>query len=206
MAKEQTAQWEQDEKQFLDRCMEAVASGDRAAYARLYERMSAAVYGFALSIVQERTDAEDVMQTVFLGIWDHAGQYRPGTDPKAWILKITRNQALMLLRRRKRTVVLEEYPEEAGGDEAASATDRLLLQTLLSRLDEMERQIVMLFAVEGYSHKEIASILGKPYATVRWKYSNAMKKLAKRLEEEERTAVSRAEASSSAEIRRFASL
>lgn len=206
MARGQDTQWEQDEKQFLDRCMSAVASGDRAAFARLYERMSAPVYGFALSIVRERTDAEDVMQTVFLRIWDHAGQYCPGTDPKAWILKITRNQALMLLRAKKRTVAIEERPEETGGDEAASVTDRLLLQTLLDQLDETERQIVMLFAVEGYSHKEIASILGKAYATVRWKYSNAMKKLTRKLQTEDSAADGGADGSTAVEIRKFAGL
>lgn len=175
------------DSQMLDAWLAAVARGDRQAFARLYERMKAAVYGLALSIVRERTDAEDVMQNTFLRVWEHAGQYRPGTDARAWIFTITRNLALMLLRGRKKTTPVGEWTDEWDADgQGGDWLDKILLETLLASLDELERQIVLLYAVEGYSHKDIAALLGRPYATVRWKYSNAMKKLSRQLEESER--------------------
>lgn len=178
-----------EEDQLLDGWIAAVAVGDKEALARLYERMRTPVYGLALSIVREQGDAEDVTHNTFLKVWDCAGQYRTGTDPRAWILKIARNLALMLLRGRKKTVPVAEWWDEAEGrDDTGDILDRMLLNTLLTALDEGERQIVMLYAVEGYSHKEIAALLHKPYATVRWKYSNAIKKLSRRLEDAAGTA------------------
>lgn len=163
--------------------------GWMAAFACLYDRLKAPVYGLALSILRVRDDAEDVMQNTFLRVWDCAGQYRPGTDARAWVLKITRNLALMLLRTRRRSAELGDWAESLpGSDETAPVLDRLVLEALLRYLDETERQVVMLFAVGGYSHKEIAAVLEKPYATVRWKYSNAMKKLKRHLEDTEEPA------------------
>lgn len=177
---------DRQEARLLDDWLTAVARGDRDAFARLYERLKTAVYGLALSIVRDSRDAEDVMQSAFLRVWNCAGQYRAGTDARAWVLKITRNLALMLLRERKRTVPVDEWtPELEGTVSGSDPLDGILLKTLLDSLDDGERQIVMLYAVEGFSHKEIASLLGKPYATVRWKYSNAMKKLSRQLEEDE---------------------
>lgn len=177
---------DRQEARLLDDWLTAVARGDRDAFARLYGRLKTAVYGLALSIVRESGDAEDVMQSTFLRVWDCAGQYRPGTDARAWVLKIARNLALMLLRGRKRTVPVDDWtPELDGAAPETDPLDAILLKTLLDSLDEGERQIVMLYAVEGFSHKEIASLLGKPYATVRWKYSNAIKKLSRRLDEAE---------------------
>lgn len=95
----------------------------------------------------------------------------------------------MLLRTRRRSAELGDWAESlTGSDEAAPVLDRLVLEALLRYLDETERQVVMLFAVGGYSHKEIAAVLEKPYATVRWKYSNAMKKLKRHLEDTEEPA------------------
>ena len=159
----------QGDRQLFDGWMAAVSAGDRAAFACLYDRLKAPVYGLALSILRVRDDAEDVMQNTFLRVWDCAGQYRPGTDARAWVLKITRNLALMLLRTRRRSAELGDWAESlTGSDEAAP--------------------VLMLFAVGGYSHKEIAAVLEKPYATVRWKYSNAMKKLKRHLEDTEEPA------------------
>ena len=159
----------QGDRQLFDGWMAAVSAGDRAAFACLYDRLKAPVYGLALSILRVRDDAEDVMQNTFLRVWDCAGQYRPGTDARAWVLKITRNLALMRLRTRRRSAELGDWAESLpGSDETAPVLDRLVLEALLRYLDETERQVVMLFAVGGYSHKEIAAVLEKPYVTVRW--------------------------------------
>ena len=107
----------QGDRQLFDGWMAAVSAGDRAAFACLYDRLKAPVYGLALSILRVRDDAEDVMQNTFLRVWDCAGQYRPGTDARAWVLKITRNLALMLLRTRRRSAELGDWAESLTGSD-----------------------------------------------------------------------------------------
>lgn len=158
--------------------MSRIAAGDREALGELYERLKSPVYGLALAILKNRSDAEDVMQSVFVRVWDSAGSYRQGTNACAWIMTITRNLSLDRFRSRKdMTDIMEAEDILQADDEISPEIDRMLLSHLLSALDCSERQIVMLHAVGGYSHKEIARIVGRPCATVRWKYSSALKKL-----------------------------
>lgn len=163
-----------------------MASDDRAALGELYERYQGQVYGLALAILKNRSDAEDVMQSAFVRVWDRAVTYREGDDAGAWIMTVTRNLALDRLRRRKNMTNIMDMAETlSGDDELSPELDRMLLGHLLTSLDCTERQIVMLHAVGGYTHREIARIVGRPCATVRWKYGNAVRKLQAFLEKED---------------------
>lgn len=174
-----------EDKDVWDNLVVRIAGDDRSAFAALYERFQSPVYGLALAILRNRCDAEDVMQSAFVQVWDRAGTYRPGTDAGAWILKITRNLSMDRLRSRKdMTDIMEVEDTLAGGDEIAPELDRLLLGHLLETLDGDERQIVLLHAW-GYTHREIARVLGRPAATVRWKYGRAIRKLQNLLEQED---------------------
>lgn len=174
------------EKQKCDELLLRIAGNDRSALEELYGIFKSPVYGLALAILKNRPDAEDVMQNVFLKVWDGALKYRPGTDAGAWVMKITRNLSMDRLRARKNmTDIMELEDVLDGGEDLAPSLDRILLRELLLKLNCSDRQIVMLHAVGGYSHKEIAGIVGRPYATVRWRYGNAMKKLQGFLEKED---------------------
>jgi RNA polymerase sigma-70 factor, ECF subfamily len=144
--------------------------------------MKSPVYGLALSIVKNREDAADVTQAVFLKIWRSASQYHDGTDAKAWVFKIARNSAYEQLRNRKSPLIADFFNEtdlSDMGNEFEKTTERLLLDSLLKVLTQSERQIIILYTLWGYSHKEISKIMKRPYATVRWKFSNALNKLSK---------------------------
>ena len=78
-----------------------VAQGDTQAFSELYLRVHKAVYGFALSIVKNQHDAEDVMQDTFLKVDAAAGSYQSKGKPMAWVLTIARNLALEKLRERR---------------------------------------------------------------------------------------------------------
>lgn len=163
-----------------------MASNDRTALGELYERYRGQVYGLALAILKNRSDAEDVMQSAFVRVWDRSGTYRERNNAGAWIMTVTRNLALDRLRGRKNMTDIMDMAETLpDGDELSPELDRMLLTHLLMALDCTERQIVMLHAVGGYTHREIAHIIGKPCATVRWKYGNAIKKLQAFLEKED---------------------
>lgn len=163
----------------LDRLLRAVAAGDREALAQLYRRTHGAVYGLSLSYLKNAQDAQDVTQDAFVRIWDSAPQYRPTGSPMGWILTVARNLALMELRKRRRYGELDEGEWDAIPAESAGVTpeERAVLQDALSALAEEERRIVLLHAVTGLKHREIAALLELPLATVLSKYHRALKKL-----------------------------
>lgn len=163
-----------------------IASGDRDALAQLYEETRHAVFGFALSILQNRPSAEDVLQDTYLKVWSSAAAYKPQGKPMAWILRITRNLALMKLReKRNRDIQLTERMDiPAALDTEEGRLDRIVLELALNTLSDEERQIIMLHSLSGLRHREIAEILQLPLSTVLSKYRRTLKKLEKLIKEE----------------------
>ena len=156
-----------------------VAAGDSHSLEELYHRTRTAVYGLVLSYLKHPQDAEDVTQDAFVRIWDTAASYRPQGKPMAWLLTVARNLALMRLRERGKTQELTDEEWSALPARAPDVTteDRHVLRAALSVLSEQERQVVMLHAVTGLKHREIAQLLELPLATVLSKYRRALKKL-----------------------------
>ncbi len=168
----------------LDGYIAGIAKGDRDALADLYHHSSASVYAFALSILKNVHDAEDVLQDCYLRIHDCAGSYRSHGKPMAWILTIARNLCMMRLREKSKTAELTDEDWNAALSESCETNidDRILLTQCLSRLRDDERQIVVLHAVAGFRHREIAAFLDMPLPTVLSKYSRSLKKLKENLE------------------------
>ena len=163
----------------LEALLLRVADGDQDAFAQVYHRTRAAVYALALSILKNAHDAQDTTQDAFVRIWDHAPAYRPQGSPMAWILTITRNLARMHLRQNARHVDLDEAEWDAIPAALPDVTpeDRHLLQTALATLSDEERRVILLHAVSGLKHREIAAVLELPLPTVLSKYHRALKKL-----------------------------
>ncbi len=163
----------------LENCIERIAKGEKSALGQLYELTGSAVYGFALSILKNRHDAEDVQQDVYLQIWKGADRYTAKGRPRAWIFEITKNLALMRMREQKRTVPAEpeDWQEMWADVPAVDHEDRIMLKALLGSLTDEERQIVVLHAVSGMKHREIAVLLKLNLSTVLSKYNRALKKL-----------------------------
>ena len=162
----------------LEACIRRCAAGEREGLADLYQLTRTGVYGFALSIVKNVEDAQDVTQDTFLQVMCCAEGYRSQCKPMAWILTITRNLAMSRLRERSRTGPLPEegWEPQADGPELTEE-DRLTLHALLDTLGGEERQIVTLHGVSGLKFREISALLELPLSTVLSKYHRAMKKL-----------------------------
>jgi len=173
-----------EEVQELRRLLSGVAAGSQDDLAELYRRTRTAVYGLALSYLRNAHDAQDLTQDVFVHIWDTAGQYRPTGSPVGWILAVCRNLCLMRLRHTERHAVLSEAEWDAIPQQETGLTteERTLLQHVLSRLGEEERRIVLLHAVTGLKHREIAALLELPLPTVLSKYHRAIRKMRADLE------------------------
>ena len=163
----------------LEDCIARIAGGDKDALADLYSRTRPAVYGFALSIVKNAHDAEDILHDACLQVWNAAGGYRRQGKPMAWVLTITRNLAISRLREHGRTepLVQEDWQDRLADNPAVTHEDRMMLEAVLSALSDEERQIVTLHALTGLKHREISVLLGLPLPTVLSKYSRALKKL-----------------------------
>ena len=172
----------------LDKCLVRIAAGERDALAELYSATKTAVYGFILSIVKNATDAEDALQDTYVKIWSAAESYRSQGKPMAWVFTIARNNATSILRDKSKTVDIpeEEWQTCYADNPAVSSDDKIVLKAAMETLADDERQIIMLHAVGGMKHIEIAKIMGLPISTVLSKYSRAKKKLQKTLEEGEK--------------------
>ncbi len=166
-----------------DSLIERISSGDKKALTELYEEAKAAVYGFALSVLRNASDAEDIMQDTFVRIYVSAAEYKPRGKPMAWILTITRNLCLMNLRAGKRTLAESAWETPDPQDHTGTWTDRIVLNAAMTVLTDEERQIVILHAVSGLKHREIASLLCIPLSTALSKYRRALSKLRRQLEE-----------------------
>lgn len=180
------AAYSQEENDRLDACLAKMAQGDTAALAQLYDCTSTAVYSFALSVLKNAQDAQDVLHDCYVAVYSAAADYRSRQKPMAWILTIARNLCLQKLRGRQRETQLppEDWETHLAVCEAATGEDRMVIRECMGRLSDEERQIVVLHAVAGFKHREIAQTLGLPLPTVLSKYRRAIHKLQKFLGEE----------------------
>ena len=173
-----------EDRHELQQLLLHIAGGERDALAALYQRTRTAVYGLALSYLRNAHDAQDLTQDVYVQVWDCAAQYRPTGSPMGWLLAVCRSLCLMRLRRTERHAVLSEAEWDAIPQQETGLTteERTLLQHVLSRLGEEERRIVLLHAVTGLKHREIAALLELPLPTVLSKYHRAIRKMRADLE------------------------
>lgn len=157
----------------------SIAGGDAHSLGELYKLTSVSIYSFALSILKNSHDAEDVMHDVYLTVSASAASYEDRGKPLAWMLTITKNHCFMKLRNRAKNA---DYCPENWEDTIAKATglsveDTVVVRTCMEKLSDEELRIVTLHAVSGFKHREIADILSLPLPTVLSKYSRAIRKL-----------------------------
>ena len=162
-----------------------IADDDMTALDELYGLTERIMYAFSLSLTKHHQGALDLMQDTYVKILSAAHLYKPMGKPLAWMFTIARNLHYSNLKKEKRSIPLE--PKEISDDKRFSyvtdVNDRRVLEGVLDLLSEEERKIVMLYAVSGMKHKEIAESLGLKLSTTLSKYHRALKKLRKYLEE-----------------------
>ena len=157
--------------------------GDISALGLLLERHRAALYGSALSIVRDRSAAQDVVQEAFVVALRRLGDLREPVAAGAWLRAVVRNTALMHLRR-NREIPEENLPETGSREPGPDAVlDRLAMRdwvlTTLDQLPEDQRVTVLLrYFTTRSSYAQIAAILGIPTGTVRSRLNLAKRRLA----------------------------
>ena len=159
-----------------------MANGDRDAFSDLYHQTSSAVYGFALSILKNQHDAENVMHDTYIRAYKSAGSYKPMGKPMAWILTIVKNLSYNLLKTGRVSEDITQYESLLHVDEGDTAIDRMILAKAFAILEFEQRQIVILHALTGMKHREIAELLDVPIGTVLSKYNRSLAKMKKEIE------------------------
>lgn len=162
----------------VDECIYAVAQGDDQALERLYNITSGAVYAYALSVVKNADDARDVLHDAYIKVYESAHNYTSQGKPMAWMFTIVKNLCYTVFRRRSRFVdIPDEDIDGHYADVTGTAEDKLVIKQMLTLLADDERQIVVMHAMSGLKHKDIARVLDMPLGSVLSKYNRALKKL-----------------------------
>ncbi|MCB9245847.1 MAG: sigma-70 family RNA polymerase sigma factor [Flavobacteriales bacterium] len=153
---------------------------DRQYQALLYQKYANKMYAVCLRYCNTREEAEDVLQDAFVKIFDRISSFRGDGPLEGWIRRVMVNTALKS--RDKRMMKFEsgdiEQVDEPQVDEQVLGNIQVRnLLNIVSALPEGYRMVFNLYAVEGYSHKEIGDILGISESTSRSQYSRARKLL-----------------------------
>jgi RNA polymerase sigma-70 factor (ECF subfamily) len=143
-----------------DRVVARARAGDPDALEQLYRAFEAPVYNLARRICRTTEDAEDVLQETFFEVCRSIGRYREEGSLWGWVRTIAASKALMRLRRNKYRET-EELHDEVTGRQREDTALRMDLEAALERLSATSRAVVWMHDVEGYTHEEIAAMMGK---------------------------------------------
>jgi RNA polymerase sigma-70 factor (ECF subfamily) len=167
-----------------------VSAGDEAAIEALYERYGGACYGLARRILNDAQLAEDVVQQVFLALWQGTGYDARRGAVSTWLLSVTHHKAVDVVRRegtrRKRLAseqVLLDVASVGPGpeDQAWSRLRATRTREALRALPAEQREVLLLAYYGGYTQREIADMTGLPLGTVKSRTLTAMRRLRERL-------------------------
>ncbi len=161
-------------------------SGDINALEQVYHAYEGTVYHLARRICRTEEDAEDVLQETFLQVCRSISSFRGdgGGRLTVWIKRIAASKALMKLRGARYRDTEELFEETAAAASQTNETLRMDLEAALKRLNETARAVVWLHDVEGYTHEDIAELMGKSVSFSKSQLSRAHTRLRKWLGEE----------------------
>ena len=174
----------------LEHLVDGLRRGDHEAFERLVRAAQHRIYGIALRMLRDRTEAEEVAQEVFLRVHRSARDFRGDSKLSTWLYTITSRLCLARLarpERRARTVTSDELPEipDTQADPSATVESgelRSALERCIGELDEDRRIVVVLRDIHGLPYEEIATALGIELGTVRSRLHRARAELKDRLE------------------------
>lgn len=171
--------------------LRAVADRDREALQQLYARHSAVLFAFALKILSDRTEAEDVLQEIFIQIWRTSSSYNAGRGkPLGWFIMLTRSRAIDRLRSRKTRVHLTESAAKEGSpsnepatpaDDANASEAQRAVRGALNALPAEQRVPIEMAYFKGLTQFEIAQQLSQPLGTVKTRMRVGMVRLREQL-------------------------
>jgi RNA polymerase sigma-70 factor, ECF subfamily len=182
----------------IDKAMLArAASGDQAAFAQLYDRLSGPLYSLAVRMLGDPAEAQDALQDVFLQIWRRAAKYDAEQSTVfSWAMLMTRSRVIDRLRargRRSRVVVssiddVNDTHAAVDASVAESVTDTVdrndeavRIRSIVNKLSPEQRQAIELAFFSDLTHHEIAEQLNQPLGTIKARIRRGLLKLRERI-------------------------
>jgi RNA polymerase sigma-70 factor (ECF subfamily) len=170
-----------------------IAEEDRSALGEFYDQMAGMLFSTAIRILNDVHEAEEVIQDVFVQIWEKAASFDPSLGSAAtWAVSLTRNRSIDRLRSRQRRTRLAEQLEQCvdplmpadgvpaqgglAGDELAA------VRSAVAGLPPEQRQAIEMAFFGGLTHQEIAESLREPLGTVKARIRRGMLKLRESLQ------------------------
>ena len=166
-----------------------VAQGDRRGFEELYDRFSGVLFSTAYRVLNNQEAAEDVLQDVFIQIWEKAPLYDPTRGkPMTWAVTLTRNKAIDRLRstvRRNRlqddvereAETFEQFDDRSSFDAVASGETSKLVREAIQKLSKDQREAIELAFFSSLTQTMIAERLGEPLGTIKARIRRGMMKL-----------------------------
>jgi RNA polymerase sigma-70 factor, ECF subfamily len=163
-----------------------VARGDEQAFAELYDRVAAAVFGLVSKVVRDPAQSEEVTQEVFVELWRTASRFDPERGAaRSWIMTCAHRRAVDRVRSAERAARREDLagrrdqgrPYDEVVERVEASLEREHVRRGLDALTELQREAVVLAYYGGYTHREIAELLGVPSGTVKTRLRDGLIRL-----------------------------
>jgi len=164
----------------IEKCLE----GDIKAQFQLYKQYSKAMYNIASRFLNNKMDAEDILQESFITAFNRLGELKNRDAFGSWLKRIVINKCISQQRRRKFEFEdIDDYKFEDGSepDESMPDVDPALVHNAIKELPDKGRAVLVLRALEGYKHQEIAEILNISVSTSKTQYSRSLALLNRKL-------------------------
>lgn len=173
--------------------LRSISEGDRYAFSCFYDQYAKLLFSIAFRILNDQKEAEDVLQEVFVQIWDKAGSYNPALGkPASWAVTLTRNKAIDFIRAHQRRSKLMEHASTemlAHSRVSPTANESLpgqehaeLISTAVAELPADQRKAIEMAFFCGFTQYEISESLKEPLGTIKARIRRGMLKLRDRLE------------------------
>lgn len=170
----------------IESLLRDVADGDRTAFAEMYDRISSRVMGLVTRLLRDRAQSEEVTQEVFLEIWQQAAKFDANKGSgMAWVLTMAHRRAIDRIRASQKSherdlkIGIRDMERDFDGvsESVEIRIENERVKRSMSRLTALQREAVILAYYGGYSHSEMAGILGIPLGTVKTRLRDGMIRL-----------------------------
>jgi RNA polymerase sigma factor (sigma-70 family) len=160
--------------------IELSKAGNSKAQYQLYQLYARAMYNICCRMMNDREEAEDMLQEAFTEAFLKLDSFRFESSFGAWIKRITVNKCINALKKRKADLVpVENFPDVVGDDDPEEVPGLTVekIHQAMEMLPEGYRIIFSLYLLEGYDHTEISQIMGISEATSKSQYSRARQRM-----------------------------
>lgn len=166
--------------------LQRIANGDQNAFARLYDMLSPRVFGLILRVLVDRSQSEEVLQEVFLEIWQSAARFAPNRGQgRSWVLTIAHRRAVDRVRSSQASSDRDvragfrdlDVAHDSVAEQVELRTEGRKVVAALTTLPDPQREALTLAYYGGYSQSEIAALVGAPLGTVKTRMRDGLSRL-----------------------------